>query len=108
MFNVKFDSPNCIVIDDISMSLFLNLFHDPNIDSSEAQKDIKSPIEGNPRRDLWKRCAFAMADSKSLDDYTRAVAGSLCGNLESLINVCSENWWDLLWAYLKTQIDIRV
>jgi Nuclear pore protein 84 / 107 len=49
-----------------------------------------------------------MADSKSLDDYTRAVAGSLSGNLESLINVCSENWWDLLWAYLKTQIDIRV
>lgn len=84
------------------------LFHDPNLDNSENQKDIKSPIEGNPRRDLWKRCAYAMSDSKNLDDFTRAVAGSLCGNLESIVNVCSENWWDLLWAYLKVQIDIRV
>jgi nuclear pore complex protein Nup107 len=80
------------------------LFHDPNMDA----KDVKMPIEGNPRRDLWKRCAYAMADSKKLDDYTRAVAGSLCGHIESLTNVSGENWWDLLWAHLKVQIDIRV
>lgn len=83
------------------------LFHDPNYDSNE-DKDIKLPIEGNPRRDLWKKFAYAMADSKKLDDYTRAVAGSLCGNLDSLINVCGESWWDLLWAYLRVNIDIRV
>lgn len=84
------------------------LFHDPNMDAIEAAKDVKMPIEGNPRRDLWKRCAYAMAESRKLDDYTRAVAGSLCGHTESLINVCGDDWWDLLWAQLKVQIDIRV
>lgn len=84
------------------------LFHDPNMDSSEGSKDVKLPIEGNPRRDLWKRCSYAMADSTSLDDYTRAVVGSLCGHIESLVNVSDQDWWDLLWAHLKVQIDIRV
>ena len=84
------------------------LYHDPNMDAPEAVKDVKHPIEGNPRRDLWKRCAYAMADSRKLDDYTRAVAGSLCGHVESLVNVSDQDWWDLLWAHLKVQIDIRV
>lgn len=84
------------------------LYHDPNMDSNETIKDVKQPIEGNPRRDLWKRCAYAMADSSKLDDYSRAVAGSLCGQIDSLLNVCGDDWWDLLWAYLKVQIDIRV
>lgn len=84
------------------------LFHDPNMDSPDAAKDIKLPVEGNPRRDLWKRCAYAMADSLKLDEYTRAVAGSLCGHIESLVNVSDNDWWDLLWAHLKVQIDIRV
>lgn len=83
------------------------LFHDPNYEANE-NKDVKLPIEGNPRRDLWKKCAYAMAESKKLDDYTRAVAGSLSGNLDSLLNVCNESWWNLLWAYLKVNIDIRV
>lgn len=84
------------------------LFHDPNIYSNEVVKDIKLPVEGNLRRDLWKRCAYAMADSLKLDDYTRAIAGSLCGHIESLTNVLGDDWWDLLWAHLKVQIDIRV
>lgn len=85
-----------------------HLFHDPNFDSLESSKDIKSPVEGNPRRDLWKRCAYAQADSYKLDEFTRAIAGALCGHIESLVNVCCDNWWDLLWAHLKVQIDIRV
>lgn len=84
------------------------LFHDPNMDSVETARDVKLPIEGNPRRDLWKRCAYAMAESTKLDDYTRAIAGSRCGHIESLVTVSADNWWDLLWAYLKVQIDIRV
>lgn len=83
------------------------LFHDPNFDGI-SDKNIKLSIEGNTRRDLWKKCAYAMADCKKLDDYTRAVAGSLCGHLGSLIDVCGNSWWDLLWAYLRINIDIRV
>lgn len=83
------------------------LFHDPNFDASE-NSDVKLPVEGNARRDLWKRCAYLLADNPKLDDYNRAVVGSLCGHLDSLTNVCCNSWWDLLWAYLKVQIDIRV
>lgn len=48
------------------------------------------------------------AEKKSLDEYTRAIVGILCGNLESALKPLSHSWLDLLWAYLKVQIDIRV
>lgn len=83
------------------------LYHDPNFDTTE-KTNMKLPVEGNSRRDLWKRCAYIIADNPKLDDYNRAVIGSLCGHLDSLLNVCNGSWWDLLWAYLKVQIDIRV
>lgn len=84
------------------------LFHDPNLVTNEADKDSKHPIEGNPRRDLWKRCAYAMANSLKLDNYTRAIAASFCGSLEPMTDVLGDDWYDLLWAHLKVQIDIRV
>lgn len=84
------------------------LYHDPNVDTPGGKNDTKLPIEGNPRRDLWKKCAWMMADSRKVDDYSRAIAGSLCGHVESLTNVLGDSWMDLLWAYLKIQIDIRV
>lgn len=83
------------------------LHHDPNYEPIDAS-DLKQPIEGNPRRDLWKRCAWQMADNVNVDEYSRAIAGLLCGHLESLLNIANESWSDLLWSYLKTQIDIRV
>ena len=83
------------------------MHHDPNFDGTEPN-DVKMPIEGNPRRDLWKRCAWMMAESKKIDGYSRAIAGVFCGNLESLTGVLSDSWMDLLWAFLKVQIDIRV
>ncbi|XP_053669836.1 nuclear pore complex protein Nup107 [Anopheles nili] len=84
------------------------LHHDPNYHGENATL-IRNPIEGNPRRDLWKKFAWQMAESRMLDPYTKATVGSLCGNLESMVNVLSEHSWnDMLWAYLKVQIDIRV
>ncbi|XP_063702515.1 nuclear pore complex protein Nup107 [Culicoides brevitarsis] len=83
------------------------LHHDPNYEPQDAS-GLKQPIEGNPRRDLWKRCAWQMADNVQIDDYSRAIAGLLCGHLGSLLNIAKENWADLLWSYLRTQIDIRV
>lgn len=49
-----------------------------------------------------------MAENKSLDEYTRANVGILCGHLESVLIPLGQSWVDLLWGYLKTQIDIRV
>ncbi|XP_055904277.1 nuclear pore complex protein Nup107 [Eupeodes corollae] len=82
------------------------LYEDPNYESANPREKI--PVEGNPRRDIWKKCAWMMADSNKFDEYTRAIAGALCGHLESLKAVLSKSWLDLLWAYLKVQIDIRV
>lgn len=82
------------------------LHHDPNYEANNTVS--KSPIEGNPRRDIWKKIAWMMADSKKLDEYTRAIAGVLCGHLDSVKSLVDDSWIDLLWAYLKIQIDIRV
>lgn len=48
------------------------------------------------------------AEKKNLDECTRAIVGILCGHLESALKPLSHSWLDLLWAYLKVQIDIRV
>ncbi|XP_055373682.1 nuclear pore complex protein Nup107 [Condylostylus longicornis] len=82
------------------------LYEDPNYE--QGNKTELLPIEGNPRRDLWKSIAFRMADSTKYDSCNRAIYGSLCGHLESLLNILQDSWEDLLWAYMKVQIDIRV
>lgn len=84
------------------------LHEDPNYEINYANNKAKFPIEGNPRRDLWKKCAWMMADSKKFDEYTRAIAGTFCGHLESLKTLLNNSWDDLLWAFLKVQVDIRV
>ena len=84
------------------------LHEDPNYDAIQSNNHEKIPIEGNPRRDVWKKCAWMMADSKKFDEFTRAIAGTFCGHLESLKTLLNNSWEDLLWAYLKVQVDIRV
>ncbi|XP_051858295.1 nuclear pore complex protein Nup107 [Drosophila albomicans] len=88
------------------------LHEDPNYEqhgsSLSGGGHEKLPIEGNPRRDVWKRCAWLLADSKKYDEYTRATAGIFCGHLGALQTLLQGSWQDLLWAYIKVQIDIRV
>lgn len=86
------------------------LHEDPNFEQHVGGQAAheKLPIEGNPRRDIWKRCAWLLADSKKYDEYTRATAAVFCGHLGALKSLLHSSWQDLLWAYLKVQIDIRV
>lgn len=49
-----------------------------------------------------------MAENKKVNEYTRAYIGVFCGHLESMLGPLSSSWADLLWAYLKVQIDICV
>lgn len=51
-----------------------------------------------------------MAENPKTNDYTRAYLGIFCGHLDSLKNlkVLNQSWFDMLWLYLKVQIDIRV
>lgn len=49
-----------------------------------------------------------MAENNRINEYTRAYLGIFCGHLDSLKAILNTSWFDLLWAYLKVQIDIRV
>lgn len=49
-----------------------------------------------------------MAENNQINEYTRAYLGVFCGHLDSLKAILHTSWFDLLWAYLKVQIDIRV
>lgn len=49
-----------------------------------------------------------MAENNRMNEYTRAYLGVFCGHLDALKAIMSTSWFDLLWAYLKVQIDIRV
>lgn len=84
------------------------LHEDPNFEQSTSVVREKLPVIGNPRRDVWKRCAWLLADSKKYDEYSRATAGVFSGHLASLKSLLHNNWHDLLWAHLKVQIDLRV
>ncbi|XP_053693286.1 nuclear pore complex protein Nup107 [Sabethes cyaneus] len=92
------------------------LHHDPNYEpwtggsgSGAMASGLKQTIEGNPRRDLWKKIAWKMAENRTVDEYGRAMIGAFCGHLEAMLNVLADHSWaDVLWAYLKVQIDIRV
>lgn len=57
---------------------------------------------------MWKKLAWQMAENQKLNEFTRAYLGVFCGHLQSLLAPLSHSWFDLLWAYLKVQIDIRV
>lgn len=58
-------------------------------------------------RDLWKYMAWKICEDERLDKYWRGTLGILCGNLRPVLLVC-RNWEDILWAYLRVMIDIRV
>lgn len=81
------------------------LYDDPNIRDENSKGEL--PTEGNSRRDLWKKCTWAMAEFPKYDEYTKAIAGVFCGHLNSLMALL-KNYEDILWAFLKVQIDIRV
>ncbi|XP_075228715.1 nuclear pore complex protein Nup107 [Lycorma delicatula] len=81
------------------------LHHDPNYGLSSSAEKLQ--VEGNPQRDIWKLCAWRLADDVRAPLMARAVHGVLCGHLQSLTAVC-KGWEDLLWAYTKVLVDVRV
>lgn len=53
--------------------------------------------EGNANKALWRRMCFALARQPGIDVYERAMYGALCGDISSVLPVCS-SWDDRLWA----------
>ena len=85
------------------------LEHDQNLFEAGNVSEEKLPLEGNPRRDLWKRMAWALSTDKGRSGEECAVYSALCGNAAQLIGsgVCSA-WECVLWARAKSMVDVLV
>ncbi|XP_076461376.1 nuclear pore complex protein Nup107-like [Babylonia areolata] len=80
------------------------LYHDAN--HSRLQATI-TPVTGNPHRDVWKRVCWRMATEGKYDPFETAIYAVLSGNLKGVLPVC-HSWYDYLWAYFRTLVDVRV
>ncbi|XKL69259.1 hypothetical protein PGB90_007028 [Kerria lacca] len=80
------------------------LYNDPNYKNSD---DTVISAFGNPHRDIWKRCAWELTENSICSTTWKAIISVFCGNLSVLLSACTE-WEDLLWAYLKVYIDVKV
>ncbi|KAI8597581.1 nuclear pore protein 84/107 [Dissophora ornata] len=75
-------------------------FTDPTYDRDEG------PI-GNKTRGLWKGTCFALANESTADQYERAIYGALCGDVPSVLAVCS-SWEDHAWAHYNALVESMV
>ncbi|KAG0315535.1 Nucleoporin nup84 [Linnemannia gamsii] len=75
-------------------------FTDPQYDREEG------PI-GNKTRGLWKGTCYALAKETASDQYERAIYGALCGDIPSVLPVCS-SWEDHAWARYNALVESMV
>ena len=52
-------------------------------------------------------CAWQLIDKSISSTVWKAIIGAFCGNLSALLPVCKK-WEDLLWAYMRVYIDVKV
>ncbi|WBW75453.1 nucleoporin Nup107 [Schizosaccharomyces osmophilus] len=69
--------------------------------NSVIDEALHTETLGNKRKELWRRACFALTKNKRTDAYERALYGALCGDLKSVLNVCT-SWEDALWAYYNS------
>lgn len=51
--------------------------------------------------------AWNTIEKGQIDPYMQACIGAFCGHLNGLMPVC-KTWPDILWAYFRVVVDIRV
>ncbi|KAL2313892.1 Nuclear pore complex protein [Schizosaccharomyces pombe] len=70
---------------------------------------LQSETSGNKRKELLRRSCLALTKNKRIDSYERALYGALCGDLNSVLDVCT-TWEDAMWAYYNsmTQYNLDV
>ncbi|CAD5118942.1 DgyrCDS7617 [Dimorphilus gyrociliatus] len=78
------------------------LYHDPNLTMED-----EGEVEGNTSRDLWTSIAWKVCESEGVSSLEKAIYGTLCGHLPSVLAVC-QSWHDHFWARLKVAILARV
>ncbi|TKY90382.1 hypothetical protein EX895_000380 [Sporisorium graminicola] len=80
------------------------LYHDPAV-SVELQ-DVDRVV-GNRNRSLWKSACRKLAVNPNLDEFERALYGSLAGELQSVAHV-SQSWEEYLWAHVNAKLEAAV
>ncbi|KAF9976223.1 Nucleoporin nup84 [Actinomortierella ambigua] len=65
------------------------------------------PPMGNRTRNLWKASCYALATDPSTEAYERAVYGSLCGDIDTVLPVCA-TWEDHAWAKFNALIEYHI
>ncbi|KAK8853177.1 hypothetical protein IAR55_003879 [Kwoniella newhampshirensis] len=66
-----------------------------------------SPMEGNRRRVLWKKCCRAIAKNPTLIAAERHLYAALISDLPTLLPAC-QSWEDHLWAHVQHRIENRI
>ncbi|KAN0063900.1 Nucleoporin nup84 [Thecaphora frezii] len=80
------------------------LYHDPSL--APALEELQVPI-GNRNRALWKAVCRKLASNPNLDEYERALYGSLAGDLPSVTHV-SQTWEEYLWAHINSKLETMI
>ncbi|CCJ29617.1 unnamed protein product, partial [Pneumocystis jirovecii] len=68
---------------------------------------IELGVMGTKRKQLWKKMCYELSKQTELDPYERALYGALCGDLQSVLEVC-ETWEDYLWAYCNSICEYQI
>ncbi|KAI7828810.1 nuclear pore protein 84/107 [Gamsiella multidivaricata] len=74
---------------------------------TDPQYDREEGLIGNKTRGLWKGTCYALANEASADQYERAVYGALCGDVPSVLPVCS-SWEDHAWAHYNALVESMI
>lgn len=80
------------------------LYHDPALSPDLPDVDR---VVGNRNRALWKSTCRKLASNPNLDEFERALYGSLAGELQPVANV-SQSWEEYLWAYVNAKLEAAV
>lgn len=78
------------------------LHSDPVLDGKSV-----NDLSGNPDRATWKASVKRLIESSSVSLTEKAVYGSLIGDLDSILPLCSD-WKDILWAAVITTLEMYV
>ncbi|CCJ30523.1 unnamed protein product [Pneumocystis jirovecii] len=78
-------------------------YRDPLIDNDNSELGVM----GTKRKQLWKKMCYELSKQTELDPYERALYGALCGDLQSVLEVC-ETWEDYLWAYCNSICEYQI
>ena len=91
-----------------------NMATDVRLDSSPSQRDRRgSVLSFDDVHEHILRCTCLCVRTlesvlqEYIHQYERAMYAVFSGNLAQLLTVC-ETWEDVLWAYTKCMIDVRV